>query len=140
MIRLERGDFLMAVAKLCAERSTCQRLSVGAVLSTHGRIISTGYNGPPSRFPHCEEYGCDLTAVCTRTVHAEANCIAFAARCGISTSLSLMYATDSPCMECAKLLINAGISCFVYLREYRDTAPILLMETAGIIVQKYVGP
>lgn len=134
-MRLEREEYLIEVAKLCARRSTCGRLQVGAVITDLGRIIATGYNGPPAGFEHCAEYGCDVLKVCTRTVHAEANAIAFAARFGIRTNGAFMYGTDSPCMDCAKLIIQAGIRLFVYYREYRDTAPIELMRDAGINVR-----
>ncbi len=140
MVRLAREDFLIAVAKLCASRSTCGRLQVGAVIADSGRIIATGYNGPPSGFDHCEEHGCDITAICSRTVHAEANAIAFAARFGIRTNGASMYATDSPCVECAKLIIQAGIRRFVYMRAYRDSSPIQLMLNAGIAVANNAGP
>jgi dCMP deaminase len=139
MTRLERDDFLMGVAKLCAKRSTCGRLQVGAVIADLGRIISTGYNGPPSGFDHCEKHGCNLLAVCTRTVHAESNAIAFAARFGIRTNGCSMYGTDSPCIDCAKLIVQAGIRRFIYFREYRDTTPLELMIEAGLTVKSYVG-
>jgi dCMP deaminase len=132
--RLDREDFLIEVAKLCAKRSTCGRLQVGAVIADMGRIIATGYNGPPSGFEHCKEHGCDILKICTRTVHAEANAIAFAARFGIRTNGTFMYATDSPCDACAKLIIQAGIKFFIYYREYRDKAPIELMQEAGVSV------
>jgi len=135
--RLEREEFLIEVAKLCARRSTCGRLQVGAVISDMGRIIATGYNGPPSGFKHCLENNCDISEICTRTVHAETNAIAFAARFGIRTNGASMYATDSPCEQCAKFIIQAGIKLFVYYRTYRDTKPVQLMRDAGIEVRLY---
>lgn len=135
--RIDSEELMIEMARLMAKRSSCGRLQVGAVIASLGRIISTGYNGAPSRMDHCNSDICDLTAVCTRAVHAEANAIAFAARHGIKTDRSIMYCTDSPCLECAKLVINAGIAAFIYAREYRNTQPIHLLEDAGVIVRRY---
>lgn len=134
MSRISRQEYLMRYARLAAERSTCQRLQVGAILVRGGRVVMSGYNGAPAGMPHCDPKVCRLDKPCIRTVHAEANCIAWAAREGIVTLGAGMFTTDSPCMTCAQLLINAGISSLVYEREYRDTSPITLMEAAGIQV------
>lgn len=122
----------MQAAQLAALRSTCLRLQVGSVVALDGRILVTGYNGAPSGQPHCAPEFCGPDKPCTRTVHAEANCIAFAAKHGISLAGASMYSTDSPCLDCAKLLINSGIKGLHYQRAYRDTAPLELLEMAGI--------
>jgi dCMP deaminase len=129
--RLSRDELLLNIAELVARRSTCQRLSVGAILAREGRILSSGYNGAPSGLPHCDHAPLD-TDPCTRTVHAEANCIAFAAKTGVETNLATMYCTHSPCNDCAKLMINAGIKRLVYRTQYRDDAPLHLLTEAGV--------
>ena len=132
LTRISRDDLLANIAQLVARRSTCLRLSVGAVLAQEGRIVSTGYNGAPAGLPHCEPETCGPDDVCVRTVHAEANVIAFAAKEGIQTMGATLYTTHSPCMECAKLIINAGIRRVVYWEEYRDPSPLELLERAGV--------
>lgn len=132
--RIDRDEMLMRVAVIVSNRGTCNRAQVGAVLARDGRIISTGYVGAPSGLPHCTDVGCDTSTYsgCLRTVHAEANAIAFAARYGISTDGSDLYCTHSPCGNCAKLIINAGISRLIYEMEYRDIKPLGLLAAAGI--------
>lgn len=126
-----RDETLMAVAKVYALRSTCNRLHVGAVLAMSGRIISTGYNGPPSNLNHCDHQRDDPTP-CSEAVHAEANAIAFAARHGLRTEHSTLYVTNQPCLGCAKLIINAGIRRVVYQYEYRDKSGVRLLFEANI--------
>lgn len=130
--RPSRDEVLVKHAELVAQRSTCLRNQVGAVLARRGRIISTGYNGTPSNMPHCNARDCGPDHACTKTVHAEANAIAFAARYGIETEGATLYTQVSPCNDCAKLIINAGIYRVVYTDNYRDTSPLLMLEDAGI--------
>ena len=80
---------------------------------------------------------CDLTKPCLRTVHAEANVIAFAARYGLSTENTELFCTLSPCYDCTKLLINAGVKRVVYLEEYRDPNPITLLRQARVVCEKF---
>lgn len=129
----------MNIAKEVSKRSTCKRRKVGAVLIQENRIVSIGYNGSPSGLPHCEEIGCYPEHGCQRTVHAESNCIAFAARKGIMTEGSVIFTTLSPCKNCAKLLINAGIKEIVYDQEYRITEGIELLKEANIVVYNYLS-
>lgn len=136
MTRISRDEMLMAIALVVKQRSTCLRRQVGAVLALDGRIISTGYNGAPSGVAHCTPNVCNAENPCVDTIHAEANAIAFAARNGISTRGASLYSTASPCRECAKLLINAGITEVVYNEEYRDTSPIDLLTGVGIRVRR----
>jgi dCMP deaminase len=132
-MRISRDELLTSAARLVSGRSTCLRLQVGAVVALEGRILVTGYNGAPTGMPHCTPDICGPDKPCSRTVHAEANCIAFAARHGISLEGAFMYCTDSPCMECAKLIINSGIRGLNYQREYRDRKPLDLLVSAGIL-------
>jgi dCMP deaminase len=137
--RLSRDELLLSIAELVAKRSTCQRLSVGAILAREGRILSSGYNGAPSGLSHCNHRSVEMDP-CTRTVHAEANCIAFAAKTGVETNLATMYCTHSPCNDCAKLMINAGIKRLVYHTQYRDISPLNLLIEAGVGTQWWEGP
>jgi dCMP deaminase len=129
--RPTRADTLLTVAYAMAERSTCTRLHVGAVAATDGRILSTGYNGAPAGTPHCTH---PPSEVCNRSVHAEANAVAYAARHGVSLEGAEIYATDSPCYTCACLLINAGISAVIFIRKYRDESGLQLLADVGIKV------
>lgn len=119
MARPTHDEMFMAMAYLVAARSTCNRGHVGAVIVDDRRPVSIGYNGAPPGMKHCTEVGCDPPDGCERTIHAEANSIAWAARRGISLEGTTMYATHSPCRMCASLIIAAGISHFVYDQEYR---------------------
>jgi dCMP deaminase len=135
--RLERKAFYKEMVQLYQRRSTCLRLQVGAIIMREGRVISGGYNGTPSGLPHCDPHICGPEKPCTRTIHAEANAIAFAAKYGISTDDCAMWATDSPCIDCAKLMINSGITSVVFLRPYRDESPIEWLLAAKINVKFY---
>lgn len=135
-MRLSRNEMLMGMAALAAQRGTCLRRSVGAVIARDGRVLSLGYVGAPAGFPHCTPDICGPDKPCERTIHAETNAIAFAAKEGIRIEDSILYTTASPCKECAKLIINSGIRMVWYLDEYRDVAPLQLLEQAGILYQR----
>ena len=131
--RISREQALMATAQTWAQRSTCLRLQVGAIVHREGRILVCGYNGAAAGTAHCHADHCGPEkGPCLRCVHAEANCIAFAAKHGIALDRTSMYCTDSPCMDCAKLIINAGIREVVFLREYRDSSPLRYLSDAGV--------
>lgn len=134
--RISRDELLGNIAQLVAKRSTCQRASVGAVLARDGRIVSIGYNGAPAGLPHCDHINSD-DEPCTKTVHAEANAIAFAAKNGVATDDTTLFCTHSPCNDCAKLIINAGICRVVYWEEYRLCHPVALLQEAGVRVEQY---
>jgi len=138
-MRISRDEMLMEIALVVKQRSTCLRRQVGAVLAIDGRVLSTAYNGAPSGVPHCTPATCNATNPCLDTIHAEANAVAFAAKHGIRTQGASLFSTASPCRECAKLLINAGIRIVVYDEEYRDTSPIVLLREAGIDVLRWAG-
>ena len=131
MVRITRERMLLDMAFAAARRSTCQRAQVGAIISTGGRVISTGYNGAPAGLPHCEHTSDDP---CRRSVHAEANAIAFAARHGVATQGAVLTCTHEPCLECSRLIINAGIAGVVYYYDYRVHEGIELLKEVGVPV------
>lgn len=129
----------MAVAKIIATRSTCDRLQSGAVLVKNKRIISTGYNGSPPGLPHCDDVGHMMEeGHCVRTIHGEHNVILQAATTpGASTEGSTMYTKYSPCIHCAKYIVAAGISRVVVGKVYRNEKALEYLKEAGIIVDVY---
>lgn len=132
--RITRDGMLMTIANIVELRSTCPKRT-GCVISKDGRIIATGYNGAPSGLPHCLDDGCiEENGGCIRTVHAEAGAIAFAARQGLCINGATLYVTRSPCLPCARLVINAGIKRVVFRDEYRDRRGIELLEHVHIEV------
>ena len=138
MKRPDRVTWLMSLALMVSQRSTCSRRQVGALAEKDGRVLVTGYNGAPSGFPHCTDRGgcrLDESGGCLDAVHAEANLIAFAAKHGIALEGATVYTTCAPCLDCAKLLINAGIKKVAYMEEYRDTRGKDLLIQAGVKVE-----
>lgn len=156
--RMSRDAMFSVACLLVSQRSTCLRSQVGAVVVRDGRIVSMGYNGPISGMPPCvqpnsliddldiknpyfstpegREYSerrC-LGAGCTRSLHAETNAIAFAARAGVSVEGCILYCTMSPCINCAKVIVNSGIKELKYLESYRDSSGLELLKKAGIKV------
>jgi dCMP deaminase len=124
----------LEMAAIWAKNSYCTRRQVGALLVKDRMIISDGYNGTPSGFENvCEdENGVTKPYV----LHAEANAITKVAKSHNSSDGATLYITDSPCMECAKLIIQAGIKRVVYAREYRIIDGVGLLRRAGIEVEK----
>lgn len=119
--RLSRPELFMHVAQLYGLRSSCLRAKVGVVAVREGRIVAAGYVGAPSGMAHCLDVGCEIEdGGCIRSVHAEANMIAWAARTGVALEGTEIYCTHMPCLPCAKLLLNAGIDKFRYDLPYRD--------------------
>lgn len=137
MGRMTRDTMLMKIASIAAERGTCTRLSVGAVVAREGRVISQGYVGSPPGIRHCNVFGCLIVdGHCIRTTHAEMNALLFAARYGIGTYGAELYVTHSPCYTCAKAAITAGISRIVYGALYGDESSqerVLKLLTAASI-------
>lgn len=123
----------LRMARIWSENSYCNRRQVGALVVKDKMIISDGYNGTPSGFENvCEdENGVTKPYV----LHAEANAITKIARSGNNSEGATLYVTDSPCIECSKLIIQAGIRRVIYAREYRLTDGIDLLRRAGIDVQ-----
>ena len=142
-MRLMRNRMFMAIAHVISQRATCTRAQHGAVIVKDNRIISMGYNGSPSGTPHCFDKGCIIgpEGGCIRTVHAEANAIAHAAKAGIATDEATIFVTGEPCLRCAQLIINAGIKTvwmFGYPEEYRDQRGITLLKES-LIDLYYMG-
>ena len=122
----------LRMAKIWAENSYCQRRKVGALVVKDQMIISDGYNGTPSGFENvCED---ENNVTKPYVLHAEANAITKIARSGNSSEGATMYITASPCIECAKLIIQAGIKRVVYSEKYRIEDGISLMKKSGIEV------
>lgn len=119
----------MEIAIVLGDLGTCERKQVGAVIIRDGRCISWGYNGAPPGLPHCKH---EDDSPCEVSTHAEANAIAFAARQGISTEGGTLFVGVSPCLDCSKLLIAAGIRAVYYREEYRDSRGLELLREAGI--------
>jgi len=144
MKRLTRPDsdeYFLKVASVVAERSTCRRHHVGAVAVRDNHILATGYNGAPSGFKDCLELGClrdelnipsgTRQEIC-RGIHAEQNVIIQASLHGVSLEGSIIYATHTPCVLCAKMLVNARIKRYVSFGKYNDATFIDLFREAGI--------
>lgn len=123
----------MQVARVIAARATCSRLQVGAVLTRDGRVVATGYNGAPAGMPHCSHDGNEQR--CTRAIHAERNVIGFAARHGVRTDQTTLYLTHAPCLDCASVLIAAGVVRVVYGETYRSDAGIVSLSEVGVTVE-----
>ncbi|MBR5735732.1 MAG: dCMP deaminase family protein [Bacteroidales bacterium] len=124
----------LQMATIWAKNSYCIRRQVGAILVKDKMIISDGYNGTPAGFENvCEENGVTKPYV----LHAEANAITKVAKSSNSSDGSTLYVTASPCLECAKLIIQAGIKRVVYHDEYRITDGIDLLRRAGVEIVKY---
>lgn len=122
----------LRMARIWSENSYCKRRQVGALIVKDKMIISDGYNGTPSGFPNiCEENNVTFPYV----LHAEANAITKIARSGNNSDGATLYVTDSPCIECSKLIIQSGIKRVVYGREYRLNDGIDLLRRAGIMVE-----
>lgn len=120
----------LKMAGIWSENSYCTRRKVGALLVKDKMIISDGYNGTPSGFPNiCED---SENRTYPYVLHAEANAITKVAKSHNSSDGSTLYVTDSPCIECAKLIIQAGIKRVVYSKLYRIADGIELMKSAGI--------
>ena len=133
MDRQNWEEYFMNIAFQVATRSTCDRNHVGAVLVRDRMILSTGYNGSIRGLDHCDDVGHLIeNGSCIRTVHAEANAIAQAARNGINCSDSELYVTTAPCWNCFKLVANAGIKKIYFTRHYKDKRTLEFAKLAGI--------
>lgn len=132
----------MTITRQVAERSTCLRAKVGAVIVRDRSILATGYNGAPAGLPHCSEAGClvyesrtpdgEIEQNCYRTIHAEINAITQAARNGSAIRDADIYVTHTPCIHCLKVLINTGIRTVHYEKEYKPHTVADLLAHARI--------
>lgn len=124
----------LEMARVWARNSYCKRRQVGALIVKDRMIISDGYNGTPSGFENvCEDEDGKTKAY---VLHAEANAITKVAKSGNSSAGATLYVTAAPCIECAKLIIQAGIKRVVYTDEYRLMDGVNLLRRAGIEVEK----
>lgn len=138
-------EYFMEIVEIVKTRSTCLRRQVGAIIVKDKRILASGYNGAPVGCRHCEEVGCireqlkipsgQRHELC-RAIHAEQNAIVQAAYSGTSVKGGVMYITHQPCVMCAKMIINAGISKIIFKGEYPDELAMKLLEEAGVEVVK----
>ncbi|HIR34212.1 MAG TPA: dCMP deaminase family protein [Candidatus Coprenecus merdigallinarum] len=129
----------LEMARVWAKNSYCTRRKVGALLVKDRMIISDGFNGTPSGFENiCEDPATGKTK--PYVLHAEANAITKVAKSGNNSEGATLYVTDAPCLECAKLIVQAGIKRVVYLIEYSVRDGIELLRRAGIEVCKYDLP
>lgn len=160
--RISRDEMFSQIVQVVAQRSTCLRYQVGALIVRDGRIVSMGYNGPVSGRPECvklptfeelidsPEYAgrpafqvinelnndsrlCEGPG-CTRSLHAETNAIAFAAKAGVSVDGCTLYCSLSPCINCAKVIVNSGIKEVKFLEKYRNEDGIRFLQESGITV------
>ena len=120
----------LRMARIWAENSYCQRRKVGALVVKDKMIISDGYNGTPSGFENVCEDADNVTK--PYVLHAEANAITKLARSNNNSDGSTLYTTDSPCIECAKLIIQAGIKRVVFAQKYRLVDGLELLQRANI--------
>jgi dCMP deaminase len=146
--RPDWDTYFMDIAHVVARRGNCSRRQVAALLVRDRRIISTGYNGTPRGVKNCFEGGCKRCAgevpsgaelsecVCC---HAEENAITQAAYHGIAVREAVLYSTLSPCLLCAKMIINSGIREVVYETEYQfDVQTRELLLEAGVIIRRFL--
>ena len=122
-------QYFMRIAQIVAERATCNRAKIGSVIVKDKNIIATGYNGSPAGHPHCTEVGCLIYVSrnpdgeeeenCFRTIHAEINAIAQAAKHGVGIEGADIYVTASPCYHCLKTIMNTGIRRVLYAKPYK---------------------
>jgi dCMP deaminase len=141
LTRPDIDEYFLKIASVAAERSTCRRHHIGAVAVKDKHILATGYNGAPAGLKDCLELGClrdemgipsgERHEIC-RGIHAEQNVIIQASLHGVSLEGSTIYCTHTPCVLCAKMLVNAKIKRFVSFGKYDDNSFIDLFREAGI--------
>ena len=134
-------SYFMQLALVVADRSTCLRRQVGAVMVKDKQILSTGYNGSPAGLLHCDEVGClrqnlsipsgERHELC-RAVHAEQNALVQAAKHGVAIAGADLYCTHQPCVLCTKLMINVGIRRVVYTHSYPDQLAATMARESGL--------
>lgn len=147
--RPDVDEYFLKIASVVAERATCQRHNVGAVAVKNKHILSTGYNGAPAGARDCLELGClrdelgipsgQRHEIC-RGIHAEQNVIIQASLNGVSMEGCTIYCTHTPCVLCAKMLVNARIKRFISFGKYADESFVKLFREAGIEVETRKKP
>lgn len=143
IVRPDLDEYFLKIASVVAERSTCRRHHMGAVAVRDKRILTTGYNGAAAGLKDCLELGClrdeqgiasgTRVEIC-RAIHAEQNAIIQAALHGVSLEGSTIYCTHTPCVLCAKMMVNAKIKRSVSFGKYIDDTFIEMFKEAGIEV------
>ena len=138
-------NYFMSIAELVAQRATCIRRQVGAVLVRDKRMITTGYNGVPAGISHCLDVGClrdklgvpsgERHELC-RGLHAEQNAIIQAALYGVSLDGTTLYCTNQPCSICSKMLINVRVEKIIYKSGYADELATEMLSEARIPLSK----
>lgn len=142
-------EYFLNLAQIVKKRSNCLRMNVGVVIVKDKHIIATGYNGTPKGIKNCIEGGCERClhreknilkenerkdlCIC---VHAEQNALLQSAYHGVSTKGAKMFSTTSPCLQCAKHIINAGITSVIYEAEHQDNLGTELLRSAGVVIQR----
>ena len=130
----------MRIAVEVSTRSTCDRKHVGAVVVRDRNILSTGYNGSVSGLDHCDDVGHMMEGGhCIATIHAESNAIIQAAKNGVNINNGSIYTTASPCWNCFKLIVNAGLTRVYYGEFYRDRRSIDVARQLGIALTDLSG-
>ncbi len=142
-------EYFMKICSLVAERSTCIRHNVGAIIVKDKRILTTGYNGAASGAKHCLELGClrdemgiksgTRHEIC-RAIHAEQNAIIQAGIHGINIKGATMYCTHTPCMICAKMIVQVGIKEVVSYKDYADENAKKFLCDSGVLFRKIKRP
>jgi dCMP deaminase len=142
-------DYFMTIAHEVATRSTCLRRRCGAVVVKDRRLLATGYNGTPKGLRHCEEVGClrEQRGIASgshhelcRGIHAEQNAVVQAALYGVAIGGSTLYSTTQPCVQCAKILINAGVTEIVYSEGYPDPLSEEMLAESGVALRLHPAP
>lgn len=151
MERPEFDDIFMELAVNLAKRSHCIKRHVGAVLTKDTRIISIGYNGPPSGTHNCDEEwpekGCerDSKGGCSLAIHAEQNALLYAVKNKTEVKGATLYVTLSPCLACARIIFTMGVEKVIYLKSYAEHKGIPndegvdFLKKFGVAVEKYEG-
>lgn len=142
MPRIEMSAVYMRVAYQFAKLSYAKRRQVGCVIVKDKQLVSFGYNGTPKGFDNCCEssggFSIESTITKREVLHAESNAITKLAKSTMSSNDAELYTTTCPCFECAKLIIQAGISKVYYCEDYRDMSGVELLKIAGIGVKQVI--
>ena len=130
--RPDWDEYFIQIARTVSIRATCDRKHVGAVIVVNKQMLAAGYNGSVQGMPHCDDIGHDMQdGHCVRTIHAEMNAMAQAARHGVAIEGATVYTTASPCWDCFRVLVNAGITRLVYAEPYRAEEHQARIETVA---------
>ena len=133
--RISWDEYFISIVKLIAQRATCPRKHVGALIVKKNKIISSGYNGAPKGMEHCTDVGCLMKdGHCIRVLHAEQNAILQA---GEKSEGATLYCTCLPCEVCFKMCIQVGIKKIIYLEDYNQEDLKYWIKNGGIEIQKW---